>query len=68
MNNIKKTSSDEAVIKKHGRGTKVLKFVADDFRMWQPCDVGEGFEAMKAACKKSRVKLDHAASEQSVKQ
>jgi hypothetical protein len=68
MTNTKETSSDEAVMKNQGRGMQFLKFGAKTTGMWQPCDVGEGFKTMKAACKKTTVTIDDAALEQRVKQ
>jgi hypothetical protein len=61
-------TTDEAVMKNQGRGVQFLKFRAKTTGMCQPCDVGEGFKTMKAACKKTKVTIDDAALEQSVKQ
>jgi enoyl-[acyl-carrier-protein] reductase (NADH) len=68
MINTKETSSDKAEMKNHGRGMQFLKFGAKKSGMWQPCNVGEGFKTMDAACKKTTVTIHDVALENSAKQ
>jgi hypothetical protein len=68
MSNTKGASSDEAVMKNQGRGVQFLKLQAKTTGMCQPCDMGGGFKTMNAAWKKTKVTIDDAVLEQSVKQ